>query len=366
MAAEYAKRMLVLSVGYGQGHHAAGIALVEHYVASGWNARMVDVCADACPGLFYLTQAFYRVCVRKVPWLWGVTYSLADTADWACLVRNPVFRPVLRRLQMLLQEFKPDLIVCTYPLFAYMLEALGNSSPYVMLVTDAREISRPWMRSKAPLVIVPDEVSARVMRERYDYDELVLVPAGFPVGKSFTPSVERNAPTDESLRILYGAYRRYGGVVADVEAMLCEFPHAKLTVLAGQYAKRLRRVFEPFCRQGRLTIIQETDQMSDLLGTCHLYIGKAGAATMFECYASNVPAIVNYTLPGQEQGNLELLLQDGAGYHAESTTHLMQILRSLISDGAAGWRALCDSMQRSGRSGAVERIAQTIDRRFGW
>ena len=75
------KRLLVLSIGYGQGHHSAGAAIAEYYSSTGWEARMVDACSEACPFLFRLTQEFYRFCVRRAPWLWGVTYSLTDTAD---------------------------------------------------------------------------------------------------------------------------------------------------------------------------------------------------------------------------------------------------------------------------------------------
>lgn len=359
-----AKRLLVLSIGYGQGHHSAGAAIAEHYSLAGWEARMVDACSEACPFLFRLTQEFYRFCVRRAPWLWGVTYSLTDTADWAGLVRNPFFAPVVRRLSELLREYQPDFIICTYPLFAYMLDVLRPAVPYVVLVTDAQEISRPWMLSKAELVTVPDEVSCRMVSERYGLECGTVVAAGFPVMQAFTPSAERTAPDESSLRVLYGAYRRSGGVVADVAALLQEFPQMKLTVLAGQHEKRLLNRFASHCRSGRLTVLRETADMPTLLPGNHFYIGKAGAATMFECYAANVPAIVNFTLPGQEQGNLQLLLQDGAGCHAESTTHLVQVLRKLLVDNAAGWHALCVAMRQARRDHAAENIAAAIERKF--
>ncbi len=360
-----AKHLLVLSIGYGQGHHSAGSAIAEHYSSAGWETRMVDVCAEACPFLFRLTQEFYRFCVRRAPWLWGVTYSLTDTADWADLVRNPLFAPVVRRLSEVLRECQPDLIICTYPLFAYILDVLSPTVPYVVLVTDAQEISRPWMLSKAGLVTVPDEESFRMVSERYGLESDAVVAAGFPVLRAFSPSVERRAPDEMSLRVLYGAYRRPGGVLADVEALLHEFPQMKLTVLAGQHERRLLKAFAPYCRSGRLTVLRETSDMPSLLPENHLYIGKAGAATMFECYAANVPAIVNFTLPGQEQGNLQLLLQDGAGCHAESTAHLVQVLRKLLADNATGWHALCVAMRRAGRTRAAEKIADVIEGRFG-
>lgn len=365
MARDAKKRLLVLSVGYGQGHHSAAAALAEYYAGAGWATRVEDVCELASPRVFGLTQAFYRFCVRRAPWLWGVTYSLTDTADWSELIRNPILTPVYRCLRNLVQEWSPRLIICTYPLFAYMLDAMRVSVPYVVVVTDALEISRPWMRSRAPLVTVPDAGSAELVRERYGLDAAAVVPAGFPVRRAFVPSASRRMPVDGELRVLYGAYRRAGGVVADVEALLSEFPHLRLTVLAGQHESRLRKLLAADYPEERLTVLRDTQRMPELLAASHFYIGKAGAATMFECYAARVPAIVNFALPGQEQGNLRLLLRDEAGCHAESTRHLVQTLRRLLADDAAGWLRLCEAMDRADRANGTARIAAAIERRFG-
>lgn len=359
------RRLLVLSVGYGQGHHSAAAALAEHYAAAGWQTRVADVCQEASPRVFGLTQAFYSFCVRRAPWLWGVTYSLTDTADWASLIRTPWLKPVQRRLEFLLDEWEPDFVVCTYPLFAYMLDVQPREIPYAVVVTDAQEISRPWMRSNAALVTVPDEESARLVRDRYALSEDRVVPAGFPVRRSFIQSENRCAPDASSLRILYGAYRRPGGVVADVAALLTEFPQLVLTVIAGQHLRCLQKEFAEACRSGRLVLVSHADNMPALLAENHFYIGKAGAATMFECYASGVPAIVNFTLPGQEQGNLQLLLQDAAGCHAESTQHLVQVLRGLLENSAAGWHRLYAAMIHADRAHGASRIAAAIERKFG-
>ena len=124
MRSERARRLLLLSVGYGQGHHSAAAALAEQFGHDGWVSRTVDVCAEAQPVAFRCTQKFYELCVRRAPWLWGVTYSLTDTADWARMVKRPLFAGLLRYTHELLSSWEPDLIICTYPLFAYMLDAL--------------------------------------------------------------------------------------------------------------------------------------------------------------------------------------------------------------------------------------------------
>ena len=366
MIAERAKKLLVLSVGYGQGHHSAAAALAEHYVSLGWDALVADVCEMASPGGFRLTQAFYQFCVRKAPWLWGITYALTDTADWNLLIRTPILQRVVRRLRSLLVEVKPDFVFCTYPLFAYMLDYLREKGiidvPYAMVVTDALEISRPWMCSAAPLVIVPDEGSRRLVLDRYALPEARVVAAGFPVKAGFFLSAERRAPSEECLHVVYGAYRQNGGVVADISTLLQAFPQMRLTVIAGARASYLRRIFG---HGGNLDIIRETGRMPELMAQSHFYIGKAGAATMFECYTAGVPVLVNFLLPGQEEGNLRLLQADGAGIHVQSTPHLVQTLRELLQQDADGWRSLCDAMTKAGRSGASGRISEVVKEKCG-
>lgn len=358
------KKLMLLSVGYGRGHHSAAGALAEYYRHCGWDVRIVDVCEMAQPVWFGMTQRFYDCCVRFLPWLWRITYDLTETADWRALVKKPLLRRIVNYLKELLVGYQPDLVICTYPLFAYMLDELQAQVsicvPYAVVVTDAREISRPWARSEAELVIVPDSGSRRMLIERYALDSNRVKVGGFPVFSCFHADVERPVPTSSNLRILYGAYRHTRGVELDIRALFGAFPDLNLTVLAGRRANALRRAFPDEVESGRLLILRETDRMADYIRRSHFYIGKAGAATMFECYASQVPVIVNFTLPGQEQGNLELLLEENCGFHVESTRHLVETLERLLADGARGWDELCMSMKQTGRTAASRRIAEII------
>lgn len=362
-------RLLILSVGYGQGHHSAAWAMAEHYAAEGWECAVIDPCAEAHPVLFRLTQLFYGFCVRNAPWLWGIMYSLTGNADWAGMVRSPLFSTLRSYVRRVLDEQAPDLILCTYPLFAYLLDELKEKgaavAPYAVVVTDAREISRPWMRSAAPLVLVPDSESGKRMRERYALSSAAVVAAGFPVRGCFAPFADRVAPGQFCINVVYGAYRRIRGVVNDIQALLSAFPQLKLTVLAGTQSTVLERVFSEECSCGRIRVLMETDRMAELLSAAHVYIGKAGAATVFECYATHTPVLVNYVLPGQEEGNLELLLDDGAGRHVESTAHLVATLRLLVQDDAAVWRKMRRAMQEASRSDGARQIDRTIQSFYG-
>lgn len=362
------RKCLICSVGYGQGHHAAAAALAEAYTSRGYLCRVCDPCALARPTFFAWTQAFYRFCVRRAPWLWGVTYAQTDTANWRKVTRMPLLGKLKQRLQQLVEEERPDVVLCTYPIYAYVLDALQAEGQfhgrYAMVVTDAREISRPWLQSGAPLVVVPDAASAEKVQTQFGLSSEVVKPLGFPVRCAFRASEALPPPSPETLRIVFGAYRSTRAVVRTVRALLTAYPAAYITLLCGTRELRFRSLLARESREGRVAVLPTTERMAELLAESHLYIGKAGAATLFECYAARLPMLVNFALPGQEQGNLELMLQDGAGLYAESPTEVVQAVQSLLADGAACWQRMRVAMATAGYDAAAARIADETERRF--
>ena len=69
-------------------------------------------------------------------------------------------------------------------------------------------------------------------------------------------------------------------------------------------------------------------------------------------------------MPGQEQGNLELLLLDGAGVSVSSTAELLTRLAVLLKNGAAGWlrlsRAMCNTRRSGGAACVVDHLETII------
>lgn len=361
------RKALLLSAGYGRGHHSAAYALAEELQARGWQAQVADTNAAAKPALFHATRLFYNACVRHAPWVWGLVFAQIDRANWASLVHSPGIAPCMHALRRRLQKEKPHLVICTYPLYAYMLDVFAAEgwfrTPYVVVVTDALVISRPWLQTRAPLICLPDEHSLVLMQARYAPADGRLIAPGFPVRAAFCPGEQRPTPgaLGEGLHIVYGAHAPLERVVADVQAMLAAWPCMRLSLLAGEREKKLGSIFgsAPAVR-----LYGPEQDPAPLLRSAHFYIGKAGAATLFEAYATETPVIINYTLPGQEEGNLQLLELDGAGLCAESTADLIHALRHLLDRDAAGRQRMCRAMRSSHRTGGARNIIDAIEGRF--
>lgn len=364
------RKALLLSVGYGQGHHMAARALADELARRGWRTTTADACAEAHPALFRLTQEFYRFCVRHMPWVWGAVYGQIDAADWSRLICMPGIAGCMRWLRRHIKQDPPDLVICTYPLFAYMLDALAREgslhAPYAVVVTDSLAICRPWIQNGAPLICLPDEYSAAIVQERYALPAERLATTGFPVRAGVVRWAGRGplhpGSQGEGVHVIYSCHAPLPRVVADVQTMLAEWPRLRLTLLAENLAARLSSCLGPLPEQVR--VCGEAQDMAALLPTAHIYIGKAGASTMFEAYSAEVPMLVNYALPGQEEGNLQLLLRDGAGKYADTPEALLHCLRLLLADSGAGWAAMLRAMVAAHRSGGAARTIDECERRF--
>ncbi len=366
MLANGRRTALLLSVGYGEGHHAAARAAAEEFARRGWQVQQEDICQLTYPRFFRLTQRFYHFCVRRAPWLWGITYARADKADWSVAVRRPPLCACCRTLAACVHSCCPDVIVCTYPLFAFMVDVLRERGmklpPCIVMVTDSLEISRPWVVNKATCICLPDEHSAALMQQRYALAEERVAVSGFPVRPAFRPERRRIAPTPDTLRVVYGAYAPPERVVDDVCGLLALFPRMHITLLAGERAAVLQRRLRAEAEGGSVDVLRRSEDMPTLFAHSHLYIGKAGAATMYEAYSSELPCIVNYALPGQEQGNLRLLLQDRAGLFVENTPDLLRAVSGLMANHAAGWTALASAMRAAARTHGAERLVNLVEK----
>ena len=77
--------------------------------------------------------------------------------------------------------------------------------------------------------------------------------------------------------------------------------------------------------------------------THHVVVSKAGGATTQEAIAARCPMIVNQIVPGQEEGNYELLRRHGAGALAETPDAVISALRRAFAWRGRGWREWQDT-----------------------
>jgi processive 1,2-diacylglycerol beta-glucosyltransferase len=71
----------------------------------------------------------------------------------------------------------------------------------------------------------------------------------------------------------------------------------------------------------------------------HLVVAKAGGATVQECLAAGTPLVMSQVIPGQEEGNAELLTMEDCGCAAKSPQAVGAAVRHAFSHGALVWKS---------------------------
>jgi len=360
-------RILITTAAYGEGHNAAAHALATAFNEDApGTAVVVDVFALTHPRLNAAVRRVYLAAINGTPRLWKLIYALMD---------RPGFMAILawfmgaqsRMLEKVIARERPTAICSTFPAYAALLQELARrgrlSIPHFNVVTDSISINSVWWRPGCDGWFVPNEDSAEVMRAA-GVDPLRLHVTGFPV----TPYFRRNEGVVTRPPLSRGAAPRVLYIInsgthnAEETARLLLAEDAwEITCTVGR-DEALRGKLQAVAGKRRLRadILGWTDQIPKLLMTHHVVVSKAGGATTQEAIAARCPMIVNQVVPGQEEGNCELLLRHGAGALATTPAAVIETLRAAFSSSGLGWHAWRSALEPMARPDAARTIAALV------
>jgi processive 1,2-diacylglycerol beta-glucosyltransferase len=348
-------RVLILTAGFGEGHNAAARALAAGFIALGDqrsneeqhpenSVKIVDAFALASPRFNEAARRFYLTLINEAPRLWSRVYDWIDRSN---LVQRRMwlFRREIRVLADLLERERPTAICCTYPLYGFFLEQIaragGHVPPTFNVVTDSISIHSLWWRAPLAGWFLPNEDSAAVLREAGINPACIHV-CGFPVTAFFADHASRLSPPDLATgvppRVLHIINSGTRHAEETARRLLTETSW-DITCAVGRDSRlqaRLKRLAQD--RPHPAQILGWTDQIPRLLMTHHAVVSKAGGATTQEAIAALCPMIVSQVVPGQEEGNYELLRRHSAGALAETSDAVLAQLTRAFADRGRVWR----------------------------
>lgn len=340
-------RMIFLTAGYGEGHNAAARALAdaaERRFGPG-TAKVIDVFAQARPLMNGVSRKAYLGTINRAPGLWRVAYGWLDRSP-----RAPNAFSFLKReiqvLQRVIEREAPEVLCSTYPVYAYLLAAIrreyaGPLPPHYNVVTDSITINSLWWRAGCAGWFVPNEDSASVLRMS-GVDRGRVHALGFPVPLSFSERPADLLPPDISQggrpRVLYIVNSRTKAAAETARRLLAE-ERWDVTCAVGRNAALEAELVEISRRRSRpARILGWTSEIPMLLMTHHVLVTKAGGATIQEALAARCPVIVSQVVPGQEEGNSELVRRYNAGVIATRPELVMSELAKAFAGNAEIWR----------------------------
>ena len=366
--------ILILFSATGGGHQAVaeGIseALQTRY-GGDVTTEMVDFIKDYAPLPFNRTPDWYPRMVRA-PRLWSLGYHVTDGRVRARAISATLWPYVSRSARALVNRHPSDLIVTVHPLATSMiLKALGaNRPPFVTVVTDYVTNHAFWYDKRADIILVPTE-EARQGAIKYSMDPAKVHVVGMPAPARYcAPSGDKTAlrqklgwPLDIPIVLAAGGMEGMGPLAKTVEAIAESGLDVGLMVVAGRNIK-LKLELEKRSWAVPHVIYGFTREMPQMLRAADVIVTKAGAATVTEALNAHLPMVFYSRVPGQEDGNVEFVVSQGAGIWAPSPALVVEALSHWIAhpESMAEARAAC---QRVARPDSANRVADILAQRMG-
>jgi processive 1,2-diacylglycerol beta-glucosyltransferase len=229
--------------------------------------------------------------------------------------------------------------------------------PLVTVVTDSISVHPSWTAAPSDLICVADEETQRSVVALGVCESSSHV-TGFPVRLSFMHSVARD---HEGTRILYMPSTPPAHVAATLDAVLPLLQRGiRLTLQTGRHAPALYQTIRRFMDahpDAPVDVIGWTDQLPRYLQTHDILICKAGGAILHEALAARIPAIIDYVVPGQEEGNAELLLAHHCAVRSHSPQETARELQRLLDNNLALATSMRSNMRPLSVPDAALRVA---------
>jgi len=349
------RRVLLVYSRVGGGHLSAARALAEALEATGHaHTRLVDAYVECGRFPITLVPRAYAELARHHPRLWSMLFHGSNTPFDPKTVLGPFLRSGLRRV---ITEAQPDLVMSVLPVVNSLLVERAPRTEVVL--TDWHSVHRLWVARGVDHYTAPTKV-ARLDCIRFGAPPAAVEVVGIPVRRAFTTIAgQPRPPARQTFTVLMmvgaeGSPRALDNLRALLELQI----DAQVVVVCGRN-EELRERVSALPTRLPMQVLGFVDNVAELMASADILVTKAGGLTLGEAFCCAVPTIVYDVLPGQEAGNLEFALGQGAVVHSAMPSELVRVVAELHAD--PGRRAaLAAAGRRVARPNAAEQIAANV------
>ncbi len=361
-------KVLVLSASAGAGHvrAAAAVEAAFHALGAAREVRHVDTLDYTNKVFRHLYAKAYLDMVQSAPTALGWFYDRLDQPWQNERRRLALDRLNTRSFVKLLQQYQPDIIVCTHFLPAEIISWLKAKErlhcPQAIVVTDF-DVHAMWLCHHYEQYFVALE-ETRAHLEQLGIPAAKLTVSGIPIDPVFMQSKDKHAMRakhglqQERVNILLSAGGFGVGSIAHVIEALGALKHpAQLIAVCGRNeqlrAQLAQQALSMLPAQNvALKVIGYTTEMDELMAAADLLLGKPGGLTTSEALARGLVLCVVNPIPGQEERNSDHLLEEGVALRCNNLPALAFKLDRLLAD-PARFATMQQQVQRLARPRAA-------------
>ena len=336
------KNILLLYISEDSGHHCASLSIERALHALNPDTETLNINSFnyTNPILERIINTTYMSVIKRTPEIWDYLYDNPKVMKSVHRLRDIIHRSNTGKLKALLDEFKPDGVICTqaFPcgLIADYKNTFNVDIPLIGVLTDYAPHSY-WIFDKVDRYIVPSEATGRKLIDN-GVDPDRVMPYGIPIDARF-----RNSPNKEevfrklsleagiSTALIMGGTQGLGPI-KELVTLLDRSGLPLQMIIACGTNKRLFRWLRARKRnfKKKTVILSFADNIDELMHISTVIVTKPGGITTAEALASSLPMLIVNPLPGQEAMNTRFLLNEGVAVRAQNPADVVIVLEELL------------------------------------
>ena len=371
-------KILIFSASTGGGHKRAAAALEDTINRLNPNDEVTVVDGLRAIGRVYDTTAVkgYYFLVKKAPKFYGGLYKVTDRKNIAYKAAMKINASKSEKLLKEIEKHNPDVIIMCHAFITVMVSRLKKQGK----LTDVKAIA-PITDYDAHRTYVAPNIDAYVLAEpqmapkliyEYGVDESKIFPLGIPTFEKFSePGIKDEIcrregldPNKTTVLLMAGSFGVTG--VLKFYKKLAEIDDSlQFIVITGKNEKlyeKLRETVEEENAADRTKLLYFVDNVEDYMHVSDLIVTKPGGLTISESLACHLPMAIYNAYPGQEQYNVNFLLNQKAAISVDKKTGAEEIKKLLQSpERLSEMRENCIRLARPKAAEDMYNLARQLD-----
>ena len=351
------------------GHHQVAEALMDLLKnhTDDLTFKKIDLLSYTNKSLEKVITNGYLNWIRYAPETYNLAYKsffyVSPTKKHSFKWYQPLF---LKKMEQLLAEEKPDLLVCTHGFPSYLLSKLKMKGkcdiPIINVYTDFF-INSVWGREGIDLHFLPSQEIKRKLSRKYQATNQRMMVTGIPVHEGITKTLHRKQDNERPKILLSGGNSGLGGILKLAEELKLS-SNLDFLVLCGNNKKLYDEILSwDLDHIKPLTYLSSRSEMNLLYEEVDAIISKPGGVTISEAIRKRLPIFVHSALPGQEKINLQYLKRKELVFELDQSTPLEKQLLSVLTNQKKmkGWEDAIDAYQQGIELEKPEKIVELIE-----
>jgi processive 1,2-diacylglycerol beta-glucosyltransferase len=341
-------RVLILSASAGAGHVRAAQAIEKAFIKLGAakELRNIDVLNYTSKIFHNLYSKAYIEIASRTPEIYGWLYDHYDR-PW----HNDRLRRAFEKLNTMsfvkmLEEYQPDMTVCTYYLPAQIISWLKEKhilhSRQAIVITDL-DVHAMWLcRNYEHYFVALPETKAHLEELGVPGDKVTV--SGIPIDPVFSEprdkaEVRRRfhlAPELPTILISAGGFG-VGPIEKLMQSLVKMHHRIQVVTICGrneELKEKLDRFVQalPSSCPVNIIVLGYTTEMNEYMSAADLVLGKPGGLTVSEALAKGLAFVIINPIQGQEERNADHLLEEGVAIRCNNLPVLAYKIDKLFDD----------------------------------